>query len=282
MSEQLPFFATAPRGMEGLLANELRELGAGDVRESRSGVVFHGGIETAYRVCLWSRIANRILYPLAAFSATDADALYRGVLDIDWSQHLEASSTIAVDFTTVRSAITHSQFGAQKVKDAVVDQFRQQTGERPSVERDRPDVRINVFIYRDQATAYLDLSGDSLHRRGYRVEGGVAPLKENLAAAILVRAGWPDIASQGGALVDPMCGSGTLPIEAALMALDIAPGLLREYWGFLGWKQHDARAWSELVAEAGKRREKGLKKSMVFLGFDASARAIEIARENTA
>ncbi|WP_455198262.1 bifunctional 23S rRNA (guanine(2069)-N(7))-methyltransferase RlmK/23S rRNA (guanine(2445)-N(2))-methyltransferase RlmL [Kaarinaea lacus] len=282
MSGQQPFFATAPKGMEGLLANELRDLGAGDVGESRSGVVFHGDLSTAYRVCLWSRIANRVLYPLATFSAADEDALYNGVFTIDWSAHLEADGTIAVDFTSVRSAITHTRFGAQKVKDAIVDQFRQETGERPSVERDRPDVRINVFLYRDQATVYLDLSGDSLHRRGYRLEGGGAPLKENLAAAILVRAGWPEIAAEGGALVDPMCGSGTLPIEAAMMALDIAPGLLRDYWGFLGWKQHDAGIWSDLVTDARERCNRGLEKRLVIRGFDVSARAIDIARDNAA
>lgn len=324
MSVKQSFFATAPKGMEGLLANEIRRLGAVDVRESRSGVMFQGELATAYRACLWSRIANRILLPLASFSASDPDELYNGVLGIDWDQHLEISGSFAVDFTTVRSTITHSQFGAQRVKDAVVDQFRRQTGERPTVDRDYPDLRINVFVYRDQATVYIDLSGDSLHRRGYRIEGGgasvvgnvksgeverggatddttsvpdatansrtgratyrvvAAPLKENLAAAILVRAGWSEIASEGGALVDPMCGSGTLPIEAAMMAMDIAPGLMRDYWGFQEWKQHDSQAWSELVAEATARREKGLQAHPVVRGYDASAKAIDIARDNAA
>lgn len=282
MNTEQQFFATAPKGMEGLLANEIRGLNADEVRESRSGVVFQGGLATAYRVCLWSRIANRVLLTISTFSAADPDELYNGVLGIDWTEHLDVNATLAVDFTTVRSSITHSQFGAQKVKDAIVDQCRQQTGERPSVDRDRPDVRINVFLFRDQATVYIDLSGDSLHRRGYRLEGAGAPLKENLASAILVRAGWLEIAREGGALVDPMCGSGTLPIEAAMMALDIAPGLMRNHWGFMGWKQHDAGSWSKLVADARDRREKGIQASPVILGFDASARAIDIARDNAA
>lgn len=282
MSVLQQFFATAPKGMEGLLANELRALGGNDVRESRSGVVFQGDLMMAYRACLWSRMANRILLPLVTFEAHDQDELYNGVMAIDWAQHMEMSGTFAVDFTTVRSAITHSQYGAQRVKDAVVDQFRQHTGKRPSVDRDRPDLRINVFVYRDQATVYIDLSGDSLHKRGYRVVGARAPLKENLAAAILIRAGWPDIVREGGALVDPMCGSGTLPIEGALMAMDIAPGLMRDYWGFLGWKQHDDNSWSALVADARERREKGLQLLPVIYGYDASGEAINIARENAA
>lgn len=282
MTSQKRFFATAPKGMEGLLADELRQLGAANVSETRAGVGFQGDLTTAYRVCLWSRIANRVLLPVATFPAADDEALYAGVLAIDWTEHLAVDGTLAVDFSTVRSAITHSQYGAQKVKDAIVDQFRRETGERPSVDRATPDLRINVFLFRDKATVNIDLSGDSLHRRGYRLAGAIAPLKENLAAGILMRAGWPAIAQTGGALVDPMCGSGTLPIEAALMAADIAPGLQREYWGFQGWKGHDADCWMALLADARRRREKGLKKLPTIRGFDASGQAIEIAQDNAA
>jgi 23S rRNA (guanine2445-N2)-methyltransferase / 23S rRNA (guanine2069-N7)-methyltransferase len=161
-----------------------------------------------------------------------------------------------------------------------VDQLRFETGQRPSVDRERPHLRVNVFLYRDQATVNIDLSGESLHRRGYRLDGVWAPLKENLAAAILLRAGWPDIARQGGALVDPMCGSGTLPIEAALMAGDIAPGLLRDYWGFLGWKQHDAQRWSALMADARRRSEKGREKIPLIQAYDMDGNAIAAARDN--
>ena len=282
MSKHNHYFATAPKGMEGLLADELRQLDASNVKEVRAGVSFEGDLATAYRACLWSRIANRVLLPVKSFPAADPDELYNGVLAIDWTEHLAVDGTLVVDFSTVQSAINHSQFGAQKVKDAICDQFRHETGERPSVDRQFPDVRVNVFLHRDKATVNIDLSGDSLHRRGYRLEGASAPLKENLAAAILKRAGWLEVAGQGGALVDPMCGSGTLPIEAAMIAADIAPGLLRDYWGFNGWKQHDADCWSGLVEDAKNRRIEGLQKLPVIRGFDASSQAIEIAQDNAA
>ncbi len=282
MNSQHRFFATAPKGMESLLADELRQLGAANVSETRAGVGFQGDLSQAYRVCLWSRIANRVLMPLANFSAADPEQLYTGVLAIDWTGHLAVDGSLVVDFSSVRSEITHTQFGAQKVKDAIVDHFRQKTGERPSVDRDTPDLRINVFLFRDKATVNIDLSGDSLHRRGYRLEGAVAPLKENLAAGILQRAGWAEIARQGGGMVDPMCGSGTLPIEAAMIAADIAPGIDRPYWGFSGWKGHDTDLWAALLADARKRRDKGLATLPVIRGFDASGQAIEAAQDNAA
>jgi len=282
MSSQHRFFATAPKGMEGLLADELRQLGAANVSETRAGVGFQGDLGRAYRVCLWSRIANRVLMPLASFPAADPEQLYAGVMAIDWIGHLAVDGSLVVDFSSVRSKITHTQFGAQKVKDAIVDHFRHETGERPSVDRDTPDLRINVFLFRDLATVNIDLSGDSLHRRGYRLEGAAAPLKENLAAGILQRAGWAEIARLGGGLVDPMCGSGTLPIEAAMMAADIAPGIDRPYWGFSGWKGHDANLWTALLADARKRRDKGLAKLPVIRGFDASSQVIEAAQDNAA
>lgn len=280
LNSQQRFFATAPKGMEGLLADELRQLGAANVGETRAGVGFQGELATAYRICLWSRIANRVLMPMAQFPAADEDALYAGVQEVDWREHIESDGTLAIEFNSLRSAITHTRYGAQKVKDAICDQLRDQTGERPSVDRERPDLRINVFLYRDQATLNIDLSGESLHRRGYRLAGASAPLKENLAAAILLRAGWPTVCQSGGALVDPMCGSGTLPIEAALIAGDIAPGLHRDYWGFQGWKQHDADRWSALLADARKRCEKGRANIPELRGYDVDGKAIEMAREN--
>lgn len=285
MSSQHRLFATAPKGMEGLLADELRQLGAANVSETRAGVGFQGDLATAYRVCLWSRVANRVLLPVGQFPAADPEQLYDGVMAINWADHLAVDGSLAVDFSTVRSEITHTQFGSQKVKDAIVDQFRHETGERPSVDKDCPDLRVNVFLFRDQATVNIDLSGDSLHRRGYRLGGGGAPLKENLAAGILMRAGWPAVAQTGGALVDPMCGSGTLLIEGALMAADSAPGLQRAYWGFTGWKGHDADCWAALLAVARKRRtaglaKMGLEKLPKIIGYDASASAIEVAQDN--
>ncbi len=273
-------FATAPKGLENLLADELRALGGVDVRERRGGVVFGGDLEMAYKACLWSRIANRVLLPLATFEAADADALYHGVRTVDWSEHLGAEGTLAVDVTGVQAAIGHSRYAAQRVKDAVVDQFRESCGERPSVDTERPSIRINVHLLKTQATVALDLSGESLHRRGYREPGVAAPLKENLAAAVLMRAGWPQIAAAGGPLVDPMCGSGTLLIEAAWMAGDVAPGLLRTHYGFLGWKGHDDAVWKRLVDEALGRQEAGAGRVPAVVGYDREAAAVRTAVAN--
>ena len=263
-----------------ILMSELSDLGAKEVREQPAGVEFSADLATAYRICLWSRTANRLLLPLASFQADTPEALYEGVQGINWAEHFSQHATLAIDFVSRNSKIQHSQFGAQKVKDAIVDQFRAATGERPSVDVQRPDIRINVFLQRDQATVYLDLSGDSLHMRGYRQTGGAAPLKENLAAAILLRAGWPQVAAVGGALIDPMCGSGTLLIEAAMIAADIAPGLLRQRFGFLAWKKHDDALWHSLLGEAQQRREKGLEKIPPIFGYDVHPKAIEFSQQN--
>jgi 23S rRNA (guanine2445-N2)-methyltransferase / 23S rRNA (guanine2069-N7)-methyltransferase len=274
------YIATAPKYMEQLLAAELRALGADEVAETRAGASFKGTLATAYRVCLWSRVANRVLLPLGSFPAATVEALYAGVQQIAWWQHFDLEQTFAVDFNTSASQIDHSRFGALKVKDAIVDQFREREGARPSVDTQAPDIRINLYLLRDQATLSLDLSGESLHRRGYRSEGMGAPMKENLAAAILLRAGWPEIAAAGGGLIDPMCGSGTLPIEAAMIAADIAPGLLRDRWGFSTWKKHDDVLWQHLRREAGERRARGLERMPTILGLDANARAVRTARDN--
>ena len=277
MSKQ-QFFATAALGLEPLLAAELVELSADEVQEERAGVRFSGTMETAYRVCLWSRLASRVLLPLCNFAAPDTDVLYREVQKLDWSEQLSVSSSFAIDCTTVRSKINHSRYGALRVKDAIVDQFRARSGERPSVSVEQPDLRINLHLFKDQATVSVDLSGDSLHRRGYRIDGVHAPLKENLAAAILIRGGWPEIAVQGGALADPMCGSGTLPLEAALLATDTAPGLLRDYFGFLGWRKHDDALWQKLREEALQRQAEGLQRKLApIIGYDTDSRAIKAA-----
>ncbi|MDD5035167.1 MAG: bifunctional 23S rRNA (guanine(2069)-N(7))-methyltransferase RlmK/23S rRNA (guanine(2445)-N(2))-methyltransferase RlmL [Methylococcaceae bacterium] len=274
------FFATSPLGLELLLAEELRGLGVLDAKEGRAGVSFSADLQAAYRVCLWSRLANRVLLKLASFPSPDPQALYQGIADIDWAEHLRPDASLAVDFSSSRSQISHTQFGAQKVKDAIVDQFRELCGERPSVRLDRPDVRVNVYLDKDLASVGLDLSGESLHKRGYRLEGGVAPLKENLAAAILLRAGWPRLAIETGTLIDPMCGSGTLLIEAAWMAADIAPGLMRDHFGFLGWKNHQAAIWDALITEAETRRELGLNRQFSITGYDLDHRAVHAALDN--
>ncbi len=273
-------FATAPRGLSELLAAELEELGLDDVRPQRGGVAFGGGLAAGYRACLWSRVASRVLLPIGHFEAGDDEQLYRQTLKIDWSQHLGAEQTLAVDFTGVRAAISHSRFGAQRIKDAIVDQIRQQSGERPSVDVRAPDVRINVHMHGEQVTVAIDLSGDSLHKRAYRDTGIAAPLKENLAAAMLYRADWPELAAEGAAFVDPMCGSGTLVIEAAWMASDSAPGLLRTRWGFQRWRGHQDSIWKDLIDDALDRQQIGLERLGPVAAFDSDLSAIRQCMAN--
>ncbi|MFO7812178.1 MAG: bifunctional 23S rRNA (guanine(2069)-N(7))-methyltransferase RlmK/23S rRNA (guanine(2445)-N(2))-methyltransferase RlmL [Pelovirga sp.] len=273
-----PLFITAALGLEPLLVEELISLGLNEVKQERAGVSCSGSLADAYRICMWSRLASRVLLPLAQFTAADPDQLYAGVQNVDWSEHMDTDSTLAIDCATSKSQITHSRYAEQKTKDAIVDQFRVRTGERPSVSLERPDIRLNLYLYRDQASLSLDLSGESLHRRGYRIDGVHAPLKENLAAGMLLRCGWPQICSTGGALVDPLCGSGTLPLEAALMATNTAPGLLRTYYGFLGWKQHDDTVWQEVRQAADEAHLSGVTALKVpIIGYDADPRAIRAA-----
>ena len=267
-------------GTTDLLAAEMSALGVTELRETRGGVHGAGSLEAAYRLCLWSRVGLRVLWPVGKFQAGDPDSLYAGILALDWSAHLGPENTLAVDFSSHGSSLTHSRYAAQKVKDAVVDQLRTRYGSRPSVDVTAPDVRINVRIEREEAVASIDLAGDSLHRRGYRERQLVAPLKENLAAAILLRAGWPQITAAGGAFVDPMCGSGTLPIEAALITGDIAPGMLRQRFGFSRWRGHDAGCWQRLVEEAESRRAAGRIEPGRIFGFDADPAAVRAAGQN--
>ena len=262
-------FATTPKAMEGLLATEIAALGGQQIQQKMAGVLFAGDLETAYRCCLWSRIANRILLMLGSFDVQSQQDLYDGIAAIDWSKHMNPTASLAVSFSCKNNpAINHSHFGALKVKDAIVDQMRNRFNERPSIDTEQPDVRINVYLHNTQAQVSLDLSGASLHKRGYRDVSISAPIKENLAAAILVRAGWTDIAAKQGSLLDPMCGSGTLLLEGAMIAADYAPGLLRDYFGFLGWKQHQPRLWDQLLEEARQRRTIGIKKLPSIIGFD--------------
>lgn len=274
------FFATCPQGMETLLLEELIHLGATSVKETRAGVHFSGTLATAYRACLWSRLASRILMPLGQFPADGAQALYEGVQQVPWSEHIAPQGTMAVDYVGVNTQINHSHYGALKIKDAIVDQLRARHGVRPDVSLNQPDVRIYAHDDGIQVTLGVDLSGESLHRRGYRRQGGAAPLKENLACAILMRAAWPRIAADRGALVDIMCGSGSFLIEGAFMAADIAPGIQRFYFGFLGWLGHDGTLWQSLLQEAHERKQAGLGRLPPILGFDEDGTAVTMAREN--
>ena len=277
----LAFFATASRGLEHLLAQELTALGAATVKEQGGGVAFTGELAVAYRACLWSRLASRVLLPLSRFPLPDADGLYQGARAIDWTDVFDLKTTFAIEVAGHSAAVTHTHYAGLKVKDAIADTFRGKTGERPSVDTDNPQLRVHLHLDKDHATLSLDLSGESLHRRGYRRAGAEAPLKENLAAAILLRAGWPQLAAQGAPLVDPLCGSGTLVIEAALMASDIAPGLERSGFGFMSWLDHQPKLWREVREDALARAKAGRARALpVLCGYDIDASAIRAARDN--
>ena len=277
------FTVTAARGMLPLLEAELKHIGIKQYKTETGSIRFTGSLKEAYQVCLWSRVAVRVLMPIAHFSAETTDKLYSGIKDIPWEQHIDAEdTTLAVDFNSFRSKIHHTQFGAQKVKDAIVDRLRELTGSRPSVDLQQPDLRVNVYLKHNQAIVSIDLSGESLHKRGYRENQTDAPIKEHLAAAILLSVEWPRLAREGWALLDPMCGSGTFLIEAAMMAADIAPGLHRDYFGFLYWKQHDKSAWQQLKADAERRRLSGLARLPLITGGDQDITAVNAAKANTA
>lgn len=273
------FFATCPKNLESLLEEELIALGATETKQTVAGVYFSGNLETAYRACLWSRLANRILLQLGTLPAEGADEIYSAIKSINWSEHFFPEQTFRVDFTGMTESVSHLHFGALKVKDAIVDQFREKTGERPSIDKENPDIRINVRQRKTEIVVSLDLSGQSLHRRGYRSEIGAAPLKENLACALLYRANWPERAKNGEPLMDPLCGVGTLIVEAGLMAADIAPGLLRPSFGFTRWRQHDSALWEKIKNEALDRKNKGLKNNTSkIIGADANPSAISASR----
>lgn len=279
---QLRFLASAPRGLADLLARELKDCGAGELRERSTGVAFTGTLESGYRACLWSRTANRVFLELASFEARDAQEFHAAVRRIDWTAHLAPAATLACDFSGRHPAITHTHFGALRLKDGIVDALREATGSRPDIALERPDVRVHAHAHGTQLTVALDLAGESLHRRGYRGAAGEAPLKENVAAGLLLRAGWQALAAQGAEFLDPLCGSGTLCIEAALIAADRAPGLTRDYFGFLGWRGHDAPLWERLRTEALARARAGDANTATVRGRDRELGAIRTARENAA
>ena len=278
----MKFFASCGKGLEYLLADELVALGCTRATAAVAGANAEGELADAQRAVLWSRLASRVLWPIAEFACPDEHALYAGVAAIDWTQHLDPAHSIAVDAHVSGDAITHARYAAQRVKDGIVDTLRAKTGARPDVDVESPDVRINLVVRKGQATLSIDLGGGSLHRRGWRRAQGEAPLKENLAAAVLLRGGWPQAYADGGDLLDPMCGSATLLIEGALMAADVAPGLMR-----LGdalptrWAGFDVEAWKALQIDAIEREAKGRAALRpCFTGSDLDPHAIRAAREN--
>lgn len=270
-------FASTARGLEELLKTELDALGAQDLQVVQGGVHFRADDRVMYQSLLWSRLASRILLPLGEFGVWSDLDLYVGAQSIPWSELFDSNTTFAIHFSGTNEVIRNSQFGALRIKDAIVDSFTRQNLDRPSVDREQPGIRINAWLNKDRVSIALDLSGTALHQRGYRQQTGQAPLKENLAAAIVMRSGWQN----GTPLVDPMCGSGTLLIEAALIACDRAPGLLRSHWGFSRWKRHNNALWQEVLSDALQRARAGTAATTSrFFGYDNDGRVLEWARAN--
>jgi putative N6-adenine-specific DNA methylase len=268
------YFATCARGLEPVLAGELARLGADGVTPGRGGVSFAGGNDLLYRANLWLRTAVRVLRPVWDGEAASFDALYDAVRGIDWSAYMTPDHTLAVDCNVRDSAITHSQYAARRVKDAVCDQFRERAGRRPSVDPERPMVGLNLHVSRNQAVLSLDSSWDSLHKRGYRPIQTKAPLNEALAAGLLLHTGWDGSVP----LADPMCGSGTFVIEGAWLATDRPPGLTRKWFGFMGWPDFDRPLWNAIRDDARRRVRKTAPAPLV--GSDVRSDAIHFAKQN--
>ncbi|MEL7038979.1 MAG: THUMP domain-containing protein [Cyanobacteria bacterium J06592_8] len=268
------YFAKVARSLESVAAAELERLGAKSVRPDFTGVHFEGDRSLLYRVNLWSRTIFRVLVPIHQFPCSDAKQLYQAVQSIAWEQYLQPNQTFAVHCTGRNRSLNHSHFTALQVKNAIIDQQRQQWDERSNIDTEDPDLMINLHIDRDQGILSLDSSGNSLHRRGYRPAVGKAPLKETLAAALLEMAEWqPNLP-----FLDPMCGSGTLPLEAALKGLNVAPGLFRETYGFMKWQDFDGELWDSLYQEAEASQLPQLK--AIVAGCDRDGEILAQARHN--
>ncbi|TDK25952.1 bifunctional 23S rRNA (guanine(2069)-N(7))-methyltransferase RlmK/23S rRNA (guanine(2445)-N(2))-methyltransferase RlmL [Luteimonas aestuarii] len=278
----MKFFASCAKGLEYLLADELLALGCARATATTAGVNAEGSLHDAQRAVLWSRLASRVLWPLAEYDCADEHALYAGAREVPWHEQLDATMTLAIDAHVSGSAITHARYAAQRVKDAVVDALREHAGARPDVDVESPDLRLSLVVRKGRAILSVDLSGGPMHRRGWRRAQGEAPLKENLAAAMLLRGGWPALYREGGGLLDPMCGSGTLLIEGALMAADVAPGLMRHGDTLPSrWHGFDADHWQALLDEAVSRERSGRGAlRQCFDGTDLDPHAIRNAREN--
>ncbi len=268
------YFATCARGLEPVLARELTLLGADAVEPGRGGVRFRGNSALLYRANLWLRTAVRVLRPLLEAEVKSPDELYDTVRTVNWSELMTPDHTLAVDCNVRDSAITHSQYAARRVKDAICDQFRERVGRRPSVDPEKPMVGLNLHVYRNHATLSLDSSWGSLHKRGYRPIQTIAPLNEALAAGLLLQCGWKPETP----LVDPMCGSGTFCVEAAWIALNRPPGLTRKWFGFQGWTEFDRELWNAIRDEARAGVRKELPAPIV--GSDNHKGAIELAKQN--
>ena len=275
------FFATCPKGLENLLFNELGALGASTVKETVAGVSFSGDMDLAMRVCLYSRFASRVIMNLVTFNCEDDTDLYLGAKGVAYEQYFDSSKTIAVTFNGQNNSIRNTQYGALRVKDALCDRFVESGHERPNVERHNPQVHVVATLKKGELALGLDLSGSAQFWREYHRVTGTAPLKENLAAALVVRSGFT---GQEQNFVDPMCGAATLLLEAATIATDTAPGLMRSDYGFKHLKGFDEAAWESILTEAKERSAAGKAKALAagikLYGFDADQRAVERARHN--
>jgi putative N6-adenine-specific DNA methylase len=269
------YFATVARGLEPLAAKELEGLGAQEVEPEFCGVSFSGDRELLYRVNLWARLPFRVLWPIAAGRCRGTDDLYQEVMAVDWAAYLTPSQTFAVTATGKTPTLNHTHFTALQVKNAIVDQQRDRFHERSNIDTQQPDVQINVHVQRDRVTLSLDSSGGSLHRRGYRPAVGKAPLKESLAAALIYLSGW----QPAQAFCDPLCGSGTLPLEAGLIGLNRAPGLFRDRFGFETWPDFDADLWTAMRSQAVNEQRPAL--MAPIMGCDCD-RAIVIQAHSNA
>ena len=275
MKDNFKMIATTQFGLEEVLASELRALGAQEVQLSTRAVEFWGDKHLLYKVNIWCRTAIRVLVPFADFYARDEEEMYRQVSRISWQQYLSNDQTFAINAVVSNSTFQHSLFLAQLTKDAIVDQFRRKTGNRPSIDVAQPDIRLNLHMFENKVTLALDASGDSLHRRGYRLQTNVAPLNEVLAAGIIALTGW----DKKSPFIDPMCGSGTLLIEAAMLAYNIAPGLYRQQgFGFMSWPDYDQKVYEDLLAEA--RSQRLPEAEIDIIGSDIDREYINAARNN--
>ncbi|WP_281628746.1 bifunctional 23S rRNA (guanine(2069)-N(7))-methyltransferase RlmK/23S rRNA (guanine(2445)-N(2))-methyltransferase RlmL [Vibrio sp. St2] len=271
------YLAVTSNGLENLLVEELTKLGITNAKPVQAGVRFKASNEQIYRCCLWSRLASRFVRVLSEFTCNDDMDLYLATSSVNWVNQFHSSKMFVVDFNGTNREIRNSQYGAMKVKDAVVDSFEKKNLPRPSISKDRADLRIHVRLHRDKAILGVDMVGGGLHQRGYRPESGRAPLRETLAAAIILRSGW----SADKSLLDPMCGSGTLLIEAAMMAANMAPGVNREKWGFESLEDFEPELWAEIKSEAAVQARRGVKKvDTKFFGFDNDARVLKTAKDN--
>ncbi|MCF7363870.1 MULTISPECIES: bifunctional 23S rRNA (guanine(2069)-N(7))-methyltransferase RlmK/23S rRNA (guanine(2445)-N(2))-methyltransferase RlmL [Vibrio] len=271
------YLAVTSNGLENLLVEELTKLGISDAKPVQAGVKFKASNEQIYRCCLWSRLASRFVRVITEFNCQNDMDLYLSATSVNWVNHFHSSKKFVVDFNGTNREIRNSQYGAMKVKDAVVDCFEKKNLPRPSISKDHADLRIHVRLHNDKALLGIDMVGGGLHVRGYRPESGRAPLRETLAAAIILRSGW----DASKPLLDPMCGSGTLLIEAAMMAANIAPGLKREKWGFESLEDFEPELWAEVKSEASVQAKRGVNKTDTkFFGLDNDSRVLKTAKDN--